>query len=298
MVGSKDRKDRLIGRLARTNNLLLKGAITYLLPFKFYNSFYSTVTGTGSCSDLAVISFDCDHEADIGALPSLLEVLDSSEIKCSFACVGKQIERHPREHRMILDHGHEIVNHTQNHPFSEELKSTIRFDSLGTEAMKNEIAECHRVCKNSLDYEPVGFRIPHFGIQYTSSIYGILGDLGYSYSSSLLATRSNSRGSPFRVNRIVEFPVTTCPVHPFQAFDTYHAFRSRLTSHKDEADFLRVFARIVDFSDERHLFLNVCFDPQDTSRFKNLNNLLEPVKKSRKLVTYRELVKHFTGDAA
>lgn len=291
-------RNRLIESVARTDSILLKGIITSLSPFKLYDAFYSGVSGNDSLSDFAVVSFDCDHAADIKALPSLLEILESLEVKCSFACIGKQIDKYPKEHRMIFDRGHEIVNHTQNHPFSRELNSKTRFDHLGTKEMKKEIWECHRACRISLGYEPVGFRIPHFARQYTSSVYGILGDLGYLYSSSQLAIRTRERGFPFRIGRIVEFPVTTCPVHPFQAFDTYHAFRSKLTSHKDEADFIRSLTCLIAYFDERNLFLNLCFDPQDVLRFENMENLIGPIRGSRKLVTYRELVRYLAGDVS
>lgn len=46
----------------------------------------------------------------------LLEILDKNEIKATFFVVGKQVKKYPEFLREIQKHGHEIGNHTFNHP--------------------------------------------------------------------------------------------------------------------------------------------------------------------------------------
>ena len=124
------------------------------------------------------LSFDCDYEEDIKALPDLLAKLESQNIKASFACIGKLIEKFPAQHRLILQHGHEIINHTYSHPAHEELDRVKSFNEISPEERKEEILKCHEVCKKVLNYEPGGFRVPHFGRAFTNDTYQILKDLG------------------------------------------------------------------------------------------------------------------------
>ena len=282
---------KLIKRIGRTNNLLTKGLVTVLSPDLFFKTFYGFAREIPEkFSNTATISFDCDHASDIKALPKLLENLRSYDLKASFACVGKQIEKYPKEHQMIVSDDHEIINHTYTHPFNEELNPNKKFNELERKEQVEEILKCHQVCRDILNYEPIGFRIPHFGVLYTDKIYDILAEIGYSYSSSILSVKTSAFGMPYSVNDIHEFPVITCPKHPFQAFDTYHAFGSKLTSHKDEGDFFEAFKRLIEFGSKNGLYINMYFDPKDVVKFKNPGKFLEFIKDQKMNVeTYRSL---------
>ena len=264
-----------IMRLGRTDSFLVKALITYSIPTWFFSKFYSNAPPSSQFSGIATVSFDCDHRADIAALPTLLDILDSYDFTASFACIGTLIERYPAEHRLIVDHGHEVVNHTHTHPYSEELGSKERFDMISKSDQRKEILECHRVCKELLSYEPIGFRIPHFGIQHTDAIYPILSELGYKYSTSILAVRTKTCGLPYSVDGIWEFPISTCPRHPFQAFDTYHAFRSKMTSHRSEDQYFETFKTMVSTIAAAGGYLATYFDPQDMCRFNDFGRFLD-----------------------
>lgn len=282
---------KLIKNIGRTNNLLIKGVITVLFPTLFFKTFYSCATPNKKISNTVTISFDCDQVADIKVLPKLLKILNLYNVKASFACVGKLIERYPREHQMIIKYGHEIINHTYTHPFNEELNSLKRFDKLTKDEQRAEIMQCHQICKEVLNYEPVGFRIPHFGIQYTDTIYDILSEIGYVYSSSILAVKSPTFGVPYSVNGILEFPIITCPKHPFQAFDTYHAFRSKVTSHQDGGEFFQTFKQIIDFAKSKSLYVSFYIDPQDIECFPIDKFLQQGIH----VKTYRDLTNDIKG---
>jgi len=241
----------------------------------------------------ATLSFDCDSSKDVEALPKLLDMLSSYDYKVSFACVGKLIEKYPKEHAKIIENGHEIINHTYTHPWNEELNSLKQFNKLSIIEQKSEIFQCHNVCKEVLDYEPVGFRIPHFAILYTDPIYDILADIGYKYSSSILGVKAQSFGNPYTVKGIMEFPIITCPKHPFQAFDTYHAFRSRITSH-NEKDFYDVFMQVVEWSAKNGMYINMYFDPLDVINFKNLDIFFQFINEHcANIEPYRDISKNF-----
>jgi peptidoglycan/xylan/chitin deacetylase (PgdA/CDA1 family) len=174
------------------------------------------------------VSFDLDSSLEVEALDSLLKILSKCSFKVSFACMGKLIEKYPEQHMSILEQGHEILNHTHTHPNCSEFNPHEKFDQLTPHRQREEIAGCHAICQKLLDYEPIGFRSPHFKRLHTDSVYHILKEMGYSYSSSTLAVHTPSHGTPFSAAQgVLEFPVSPCPVHLFTVFDTYHALRSK-----------------------------------------------------------------------
>jgi len=67
----------------------------------------------------------------------LLEILERNNIKATFFVVGKQIKKYPEFLREIHKRGHEIGNHTYNHPLLTHLESAGVLDEL--EAGKLEI---------------------------------------------------------------------------------------------------------------------------------------------------------------
>ena len=48
--------------------------------------------------------------------PRLLDILKQRNVKATFYVIGSNVSRHPHIVRRILAEGHEIGNHTQNHP--------------------------------------------------------------------------------------------------------------------------------------------------------------------------------------
>ncbi|OGF45418.1 MAG: hypothetical protein A2452_02295 [Candidatus Firestonebacteria bacterium RIFOXYC2_FULL_39_67] len=54
----------------------------------------------------------------------LLEILDKNDVKATFFVVGKQIKKYPEFLREIQKRGHEIGNHTFNHPLLTTLDRT------------------------------------------------------------------------------------------------------------------------------------------------------------------------------
>jgi len=223
--------------------------------------------GKPSCFSL---SFDVDFLADVKALPMLVAILDEYSIKASFAVIGMLVEQYPPEHRLLVEAGHEIVNHTYSHPNHLELTPNRFFDKISIQEQEEEIWRCDEVIRNVLGIKPVGFRTPHFGNQYASSVYAILRKFGYLYSSSTVAPHTSSFGYPFRErDGIWEFPVSTCPMHPFTTFDTWHAFHKsppflkRAGWHQDNDEFYRLFTQLIGLGIDNGSYINLYFDPQD-----------------------------------
>lgn len=59
------------------------------------------------------LSFDDGpHET---ATPFVLDTLKAYDAKATFFCIGKNVQRHPDIYDRIINEGHSIGNHTQNH---------------------------------------------------------------------------------------------------------------------------------------------------------------------------------------
>ncbi len=229
------------------------------------------------------ISFDCDYPRDVEAMPALINTMGKYGFKTSFACVGHWIEKYPDEHKMILDNGHEIVNHTYSHPDNEILNPGRKFKEISRQEKSEEIERCHDVCRKILNYEPTGCRIPHFGNLFSEDIYSILGDLGYKYSSSTMLTSTKSYGMPFKTdNGVYEFPLTTCPKHPFTVFDTWHMLNSNRLFykliHRKKSEYAGLFKYLIDLAIRTNSYINIYIDPYDVQGIENFNEIMEYIK--------------------
>lgn len=220
------------------------------------------------------ISFDCEYRKDIQAIPKLLSLLDEYKLKASFACIGRWIEEYPKEHKLILKNGHEILNHTYSHPNHEELNKR-RFDELTSTEKRDEIIRCHRVCQETLGYEMIGFRAPHFGNVSMSEVYRILHELKYTYSSSTIASNSKFGGAPYNAARVIELPLSVCPAHPWTVLDSYHSF-----VRGEHNDFKEVFQQLLQTAASSKSLINIYFDPSVVEE-KAFEEALKMIKAER-----------------
>ena len=236
------------------------------------------------------LSFDCDLKEDIRAMPKLLELLKSYEIKASFACIGKFIEKEKRLHTKIIDDGHEIINHTYTHPNSEIFNPNLFFNKIPYDEQKKEILGFDKTCRKILDYRPVGFRTPHFGHLHTENVYRILEEIGYLYSSSTVLTETESFGLPYHPSKkdyrkrasigresykVIEIPMMTCPVHYFPLFDTWHCFRSEAPAHTKDGEFFNLFRKAADYIGRYKITQAFYFDPMDVIKTSDFERCLE-----------------------
>ena len=229
------------------------------------------------------LSFDCDYEKDIDSLPDLLDALSRHHIKASFACVGKLIEEFPGQHSRILKDGHEIVNHTYSHPNN--------FNELTGEQQKEEIKKCDEICKNVLNCRPSAFRTPHFGVLHTENVYDILKELGYKCSSSTTASAANC-GLPFFKKGIMEIPLSACPKHALEVFDTWHCLKRGNARHARPGEFFKMFKALLGKGIKTNSYINVYFDPQDAADSEDFKLMLDYLDKNKKnicIATYKDI---------
>ncbi len=293
--------DKLIEFVKRNNSsLFVQGVVTFLFPKLFLRKYFQGNTGRGSDwhgkKAGLTISFDCDYPKDVAAMPELIGVLSEYPFKTSFACVGHWIEKYPDEHRVIVDAGHEIVNHTYSHPDNEILNPGRRFKTISRQEKKEEVEKCHEICRRVLGYEPKGCRIPHFKNLFTEQIYGILKELGYKYSSSTHLMNTDTHGMPFTAgDGIIEFPLSTCPKHPFTVFDTWHSFNSSRLAyrmvHRTEEEYTNLFKWLIDVAIETNSYINVYIDPADIHKMSRLKEIFDYIRAQDVWVaTYEEML--------
>jgi len=218
-------------------NLPLIGAITFSAPKTFLKSIYQHNDDKklwGDKKTCVTLSFDCDYPEDVEAIPSIVDMLKKYDYKASFAAVGYWVEKYPKEHEVVLENDHELMNHTYSHPDNELINPGRKFKDISYDEKVDEVVKCHEICERLLKCSPTGFRIPHFKNLFTTEIYSILKELNYKYSSSTWVTNTTTHGLPFveKNTGIVEFPLSTCPKHPFTVFDTWHSLNAKRLSHR------------------------------------------------------------------
>ncbi len=238
-----------------------------------------------------MLSYDLDESKDIVQLPRLLLLLEKYNLKASFAVIGLLAKRNPGMFRKIIDAGHEIINHTETHPNSQEFNKK-HFHKIEYEERYWEIEECHKTMKDLFGYEMNIFRVPHFGFQHTDDIYNILKELKYKASSSTVAIKTPTYGYPYKVNGVWELPMICCSAHPYCIFDTSHAFRSILARH-GATNYLKTFDTLLTTGVEHQFFINLYQDPQDIPKF-DYEKMLQMIDKRRddlSIMNYNEIVK-------
>lgn len=228
-----------------------------------------------------VLTFDFDFEKDIDAFPELLDRLKEYDIKAGMAVIGKFVEKYPDIHKRALDEGHEIINHSHTHPDNPHWAPDRYFNKISYDEQKEEIEKAHETIARVLGIECIGFRTPHYGNLHTESVYPILAELGYKYSSSTGACGYKGFGAPvMHTHGIIEIP-TGCSLHfPLAVFDSWNMLRKQNPFLGDDELFKQEFAETIGVIKKNKLFLTHYFDPYDIIKNNKLESVLRTLKDS------------------
>jgi hypothetical protein len=277
-------KRSLVNSLGAKPGLTATAAV-YGLGGRFYARWLYSAQGealVGERGGKLTVSFDVDYPRDALALGPLCELLDKLGITASFAVVGEFVKRYPGQHRLLAEGGHELLNHTQNHPDNELLCPDRNFDQLSPQEQAQEIELCTITCREMLGVELKGFRAPHFGNVSSRDFYQLLAGQGYSFSSSMMATETETCGQPFlTAEGIWEFPVSTCPRHPFAVLDSWHALRKPGGRHTDSGQFAALVSESIEMAAEYGAYLNLYFDPSHILEFPQAIEALSELSPER-----------------
>jgi polysaccharide deacetylase family sporulation protein PdaB len=124
------------------------------------------IYGVDTTEKKVAISFDAAWGAE--RTTDILDTLDRYGVKTTFFLVGFWIDAYPETLKEIAARGHEIGNHTATHP---------HLNSLGKEAIKEELATVHEQIRALTGQEPILFR-PPFG-EYSNKVIEAAQELGY-----------------------------------------------------------------------------------------------------------------------
>jgi len=226
------------------------------------------------------LTFDFDFEKDIDAFPYLLDMLKEHEIKAGFAVIGKFVEKYPSIHKRAVAEGHEIINHTYTHPDNPHWAPERFFNKLSYAEQKEEAEKAHNIFRKVLGIDCIGFRTPHYGNLHTESVYPILAELGYKYSSSTAACGYKGYGAPtVHSHGIVEIP-TGCSAHfPMAIFDSWNMLRKKNPFLGNDELFIKEFDETMQIVAEEDLFLTHYFDPYDIINNSKLESILKILNK-------------------
>jgi peptidoglycan/xylan/chitin deacetylase (PgdA/CDA1 family) len=98
------------------------------------------------------VAITIDDGPDPYVTPLVLDLLDAQQAVATFFCIGAHVRGHPALAREIVQRGHAIGNHSQNHRhhFSVMLPAQIR----------REIAQAQVTIEDATGYSPRYFRAP------------------------------------------------------------------------------------------------------------------------------------------
>ena len=119
-----------------------------------------------------VVALTIDDGSDGGSYARILQILDKHQVKATFFLTGDGAERHPQLVRDTATKGHEIGNHSYNHP---------DFTKISTTEMTNQLARTETIIRNltGRSTKPY-FRAPYGATN--STVLNTVGNAGYAYT--------------------------------------------------------------------------------------------------------------------
>ena len=119
-----------------------------------------------------VIALTIDDGSDGGNYAKILQILDKHNVKATFFLTGQGVENHPQTVRNTVAKGHELGNHSYNHP---------DFTKISAAQMSTQLARTETIVKNTTGRttKPY-FRAPYGAVN--STVLNTVGNAGYTYT--------------------------------------------------------------------------------------------------------------------
>ena len=97
--------------------------------------------------------------------PAILDVLAEEGVQATFFVIGTEVARHPEIARRIVEEGHQIANHSYNHP---------DYRNLTYQEIRTDVERSQDIIENATGVRPDWVR-PPYGLT-DASVYSVLGD--------------------------------------------------------------------------------------------------------------------------
>ena len=131
----------------------------------------SQIIYQGSTSN-KVVALTFEDGSDGYNIQSILNTLSANNIKATFFLTGQGAENHPQAIKNIVSAGHDIGNHSYNHP---------DFTTVATTEMTNQLTRTETIITNLTGKSTKPFFRAPFG-SYNSTVLQTVGNAGYTYT--------------------------------------------------------------------------------------------------------------------
>ena len=138
-----------------------QGALSYQNKYGNYDADF-----IGRNSKKIYLTFDQGYEN--GYTAPILDTLKEKEVPAVFFLTGHYVNTQPELIQRMIDEGHILGNHSQNHP---------SFPDTPLEQCKAEVEEIHNTVKKQFDYEMSLFRFP--AGEFSEQTLKLMQDMGY-----------------------------------------------------------------------------------------------------------------------
>lgn len=119
---------------------------------------------------------------------AILQIFADNGVRATFFTLGWIGERHPAMLRRIVDAGHELASHGFRH---------VQVHEQSPEDFRTDVRTTKRILEDTAGVAVQGYRAASFSIdERTRWAFEVLGDEGYTYSSSVYPIRHDLYGMP------------------------------------------------------------------------------------------------------
>ncbi len=141
----------------------------------------------------------------------LLDLFERKSVKCTFFTLGWVAKKCPSIIKRIIDEGHELASHGQNHK-----RATL----MTRDDFRADLLESKKILEDVSGTKVIGYRAPSFSINEDNTwVYDELREAGFIYSSSTYPIEHDLYGVPswprfknVRPEGIIEIPIPTLNV--------------------------------------------------------------------------------------
>ena len=155
-------KGRQFGERVGRRNWRLMGMCAIILAIVLLaTSIGDAVQVFGNTNDLPIYSVGREHNFVALTFDTawgddktneILAILDQHDVPATFFAVGFWVDKYPEKAKMIVEQGHEIANHSTNHPHMPQ---------LSPQEIKIEVDATNRKIEEKTGRKPTLFRAPY-----------------------------------------------------------------------------------------------------------------------------------------
>lgn len=132
----------------------------------FDDNDFNALTVDMNTDNQVYLTFDVGY--DNGYTEKILDVLKEKNVKAAFFCTVDEMKSNPHAIARMINEGHIVGNHTENHP---------SMDELNTEEMIKEVLGFDNYIRTNFGYSSPYFRFPKG--EYSEKALDVLNSMGY-----------------------------------------------------------------------------------------------------------------------